>query len=233
MYEPLSAELASLLELAEAEWNRAKLESLQQEADNSRGVEFAQFGQIQAMVVSSLSHNPSYNRVFHITSRDKLEIASAIRWCHDRRARFWLDVVPPLADGEVLGIFAKSDLALIRFSDTVFMQPSDLTHLRKSQVQIYTVESVDQFHQYARVLSSAFSIPKEILDQTAAFLQVEFSSSLVAATRRSGRGRSRIGRESVFGRDRCVDIEHGDRTGSPKKGAADRNSQGVCLVRTR
>jgi GNAT superfamily N-acetyltransferase len=170
----MTRELASRLELAEAEWNIAKLSACTR-SDNSRGVEFARFGQIRVMAIQALSHNPSYNRAFHVTSSDADRVAEVTFWFGERGDSYWIDVVPALANSRILEALARSPLSVTRFSDTVFADLDSMAAADDPWVRIEMVQSHDQFRRYAQVLSRAFGIPEELIDSTAEWTRLEHS----------------------------------------------------------
>ena len=175
---PLTTELASRLELAEAEWNIAKLTALMNDSNNSRAVRLRRSGQIQVMAIASLGHNPSYNRAFYVTVNDSGKINKVIHWLEEQKVCMWIDVVPPLVDTAVIQNLSKSSLRLVRFSNTGFAKLGNISVKENADINITTVKIPSQYHEYAIVLSSAFGIPTEILQNTADFTQVEYSSPM-------------------------------------------------------
>jgi GNAT superfamily N-acetyltransferase len=172
---PITRELASTLELAEAEWNTAKLSAFRASGD-PQGVTFARFGEIRTMAIRALSHNPSYNRAFHVTSSDADTLPKVISWFGEQGGSYWIDVVPPLANSRILEALSASPLSVTRFSDTVFVDLARPLVPDDPSDGIELVQSEQQFREYAHVLSAAFGIPAELMDSTAESTRLEHSS---------------------------------------------------------
>lgn len=168
-------DIALLLELAEAEWNSAKLSSFQAHNSNSRGVDITQFGGIQAMASKSLASNPSYNRAFCIAENNADYLNDAIAWLLKRNASIWVDIAPPLSGSRILQILSASPLHPVRFCNIVFANLSDLTVKYKSDAIVEIAENPNHFMDFADILSSSFGIPTKRVADTAEFNRIVYS----------------------------------------------------------
>ena len=174
-FTPVTKALAAQLELAEAEWNISKLKALLNNSSNSRGVYFEQFGNIQAMLATGLANNPSYNRAFGITETDSHKISYVVNWLLKHEVRFSIDLVPPLSNKDILRALASTSLTPVHFTDIVIAELSSLEAKETVDHSIEIIETPVQFQEFAVVLSSAFGIPIELLENTAEFNQILYS----------------------------------------------------------
>lgn len=172
---PMTRELALRLDAAEAEFNLAKFTALKDEGGNHRAVEIRRFGQVITTVVGYLAHNPSYNRVFCFTEEETGRVAEIVAWFRERQVRMWFDIVPPLVSQGTLRVLESEGLYLSRFTDIVYAEPVSFQSQYGGDLSIQQIESGQSFGDFAQVLSLAFEIPMEIVDQTEHFTQIEYS----------------------------------------------------------
>jgi len=108
---------------SEVTWMNSRLESIQEQFDDS-GTQIVRFGNATAFVIQSLFSNPDFNRVIGLTAQDEGSIDPMLEWHSRNGVPCRIDLCPYQANQDLLLSLAKHGLYQSSYEMVLYGVPS-------------------------------------------------------------------------------------------------------------
>ncbi|WP_213621524.1 GNAT family N-acetyltransferase [Paenibacillus sp. J22TS3] len=162
-----SLELIQEIEQSEIRYMSDRMSAIQGRPGNPEGIEIQQFGQAVCYYSRSMPWG-SFNTVKGITGAEVELIDSILEFYQARERNIQLEIVPGLADQEILKRLYDHGLYPAGYHTSLYMNPADLTGLHENPRIRVEELTEDQFDLYAAIHCRSFGLPEEGIPPVAA-----------------------------------------------------------------